>query len=408
MPALTDDIVRLNEPSFYHGNPHAVYEQMRREAPLYWYERGGFWVATRYDDIKHVSKATDLFSIESGMLITDVLNGMDALNTMFPDGVENFVTTDPPRHAELRSLVNFAFSRRRVLGMKDQVEQIISEYLAPIEPGTEFEFVSGVSIPIPIEVIQAFIDLDDMSIEDAFRWSEAIFKMGSDLSEAEYKEIGASLEGMFAYFDAIVELRRKKPKDDFIGRLTASELDGKKLVNMMVEVYCQVIMVAGNETTRNGISAAVKLFSDHPDQYQRLLDDETLIDSAVEEILRYHNPTLGFMRTAKCDTEIRDTQISEGQHVYMIYGAGNRDPDVFPDPDVFDIGRFRKPFPMHITFGFAEHVCMGSALARLEMRLVLKQLRSRFSKIEVVGEPERQQSLLGNGFVSMLTRFTAH
>jgi cytochrome P450 len=408
MPALSDDLVRLNEPSFYHGNPHIVYEQMRREAPLYWYERGGFWVATRYDDIQHVSKATDLFSVESGVLITDVLNGMDAVSTMFPDGVENFFTADPPRHAELRSIVQFAFSRRRVLGMHDRIEEIVDAYLAPIQPGTEFEFVSGVSIPVPIEVIQAFMDLDDMPIDDAFRWSEAIFKMGSDLSEAEYKEIGASLEGMFAYFNAIVESRRSEPKDDFIGRLTASELDGKKLVNMMVEVYCQVILVAGNETTRNGISAAVKLFSDHPDQYQRLLDDETLIDSAVEEVLRYHNPTLGFMRTAKCDTEIRDTKISAGQHVYMIYGAGNRDPDVFPDPDVFDIGRFRKPFPMHITFGFAEHVCMGSALARLEMRIVLKALRSRFSKIEVVGEPERPQSLLGNGFVTMPARFTAN
>ena len=408
MPELNDDLVRLNEPSFYHGDPHSVYEQMRREAPLYWYDRGGFWVATRYDDIQHVSKATDLFSIESGVLITDVLNGLDAVNTMFPDGVENFFTADPPRHAELRKIVTFAFSRRRILDMTDQIEDIVNARLASIEPGIECEIVSNVSIPIPIEVIQAFMDLDDMPIDDAFRWSEAVFKMGSDLSEAEYKEIGASLEGMFAYFNGIVEARRKEPKDDFIGRLTESELDGKKLVNMMVEVYCQTIMVAGNETTRNGISAAIKLFADHPDQYQRLLDDETLIDSAVEEILRYHNPTLGFMRTAKCDTEIRDTKISEGQHVYMIYGAGNRDPDVFPDPDTFDIGRFRKPFPMHITFGFAEHVCMGSALARLEMRTLLMALRAKFSKIEVVGEPERPQSLLGNGFVTLPTRFTAH
>ena len=408
MPALSDDLVRLNEPSFYHDNPHPVYEQMRREAPLYWYERGGFWVATRYDDIKYISKSTDLFSIESGMLITDVLNGMDALNTMFPDGVENFVTADPPRHAQLRGLVNFAFSRRRVLGMQGKIDEVLKQYLDPIEPGKTVEFVSNVSIPVPIEVIQAFMDLDDMPVDDAVQWSEAVFKMGNDLTEEQYKEIGASLKGMFEYFDAIVESRRREPKDDFIGRLVDSELDGKKLINMMVEVYCQVILVAGNETTRNGISAAVKLFSDHPDQYQRLLDDETLIDSAVEEILRYHNPTLGFMRTAICDTEIRDTKIAEGQHVYMIYGAGNRDPEVFPDPDVFDIARFRKPFPMHLTFGFAEHVCMGSALARLEIRALLKEMRARYSKMEVVGEIKRPDSLLGNGFVTLPVRFTAH
>ena len=120
MPALNDDLVRLNEPGFYHDDPHAVYARMRREAPVYWYDRGGFWAVTRYDDIKQVSKDTDNYSIESGMVITDVLNGVDAVNTMFPDGVELFVTKNPPRHTELRGLLNFAFSRRRVLGMQDR------------------------------------------------------------------------------------------------------------------------------------------------------------------------------------------------------------------------------------------------------------------------------------------------
>lgn len=405
---LNDDLVKLNEPSFYHGNPHVVYEIMRREAPVYWYDTGGFWAITRYDDIKHISKETDLFSTESGTLITDVLSGLNAVETMYPDGVENFFTSDPPRHAQLRSLLSFAFSRRRVLGMQRQIEQLVKTYLDRIEVGCEIEFVSKVSIPLPIEVIQLFMDLEGMPIDDAYHWSEAVFKMGSNLSEAEYKEVGASLQGMVDYFDRIVEARRKEPEDDFIGRLVESEVDNKKINNMMVEMYCQTILVAGNETTRNGISATVKLFSDHPDQFQRLLDDETLIDSAVEEVLRYHNPVLGFMRTAKCDTEIQGTKIAEGEHVYMLYGAGNRDPEVFPDPDAFDIGRFRKPFPMHVTFGFAQHVCIGSALARLEMRILLKELRVRFSRIEVVAKPERPQSLLGNGFVTMPTRFSSH
>ena len=183
----------------------------------------------RYDDIKQVSKDTDAFSIQSGMLITDVLNGMDALNTMFPDGVENFVTADPPRHAELRGLLNFAFSRRRVLGMQERAEQIVQNYLDKIEPGVEHEFVSAVSIPVPIKVVLAFMEIDHMSIEDAVRWSDDVFKMGSDMSEEEYKQIGASLQDMFAFFDEIVEARRKEPKDDFVGRLTASELDGKQI-----------------------------------------------------------------------------------------------------------------------------------------------------------------------------------
>ena len=408
MLIVDDDDVRLGDPDFYQGNPHPIYEKMREQSPLYWYKPNGFWVATRYDDIQYISKASDRFSVESGVLLTDILQGIDAVSTMYPDGVENFFTSDPPRHNELRKLVTFAFSRQRIQSMQGRVSKLVSEYIQQITPGDEIEFVSRVSVPLPIAVIAEFMDLEDLSIDDAFRWSEAIFKMGSDVSEGELKEIATSLEDMVSYFSKIIEARCSHPKDDFIGRLVASELDEKQLVSMMVVVFCQTIMVAGNETTRNGISAAVKLFADYPDQYQCLLEDETLIDSAVEEILRFHNPTIGFMRTATCDTEIRDTKISTGEHVYLIYGAGNRDPAVFKNPHVFDINRFRTPFPMHLTFGFGEHVCMGSALARLETRTVLRQLRDRFSNIQLTAAPRRPQSLLGNGFVTLPVVFTGH
>ena len=405
---LRESDIRLADPDFYHDNPHPIYEKMREEAPLYWYKPKGFWVATRYDDIQYISKASDKFSVESGVLLTDILQGIDAVNTMYPDGVENFFTSDPPRHNELRNLVSFAFNRQRLQGMQSRVTELVSEYLQQIIPGDEIEFVSNVSVPLPIAVIAEFMDLDDLSIDDAYRWSEAVFKMGADVSEEELRHIATSLESMVTYFTGLIESRQTQPKDDFIGRLVASELDEKRLVSMMVVVFCQTIMVAGNETTRNGISSAIKLFADYPDQYRRLLEDETLIDSAVEEVLRFHNPTIGFMRTATCDTEIRDTKISAGEHVYLIYGAGNRDPDVFSNPHLFDIQRFRKPFPMHLTFGFGEHVCMGAALARLEMRAVLRQLRNRFSKIQLTATPSRPRSLLGNGFVTLPVVFTGH
>jgi cytochrome P450 len=407
MPDLTDAMVRLNDPKFYHDNPHPVYAEMRESAPLYWYETGGFWAATTYEDIQYISKETEIFSSASGVLITDVLNNVDAVTTMFPEGVENFFIADAPRHGELRGLVNFAFQRKRITQLEGTIAAIVERYLDQIQPNTSVDVVSQLSVPVPIEVIAAFLDLKELSVEDAFGWSEAVFKMGADLTEAEYLEIGASLEGMFQFFQRVIDDRKASATSDFVGILLETELDGKKLVDLMVALYCQLLMVAGNETTRTAISAAVKLFADYPAQYQKLLEDETLVDSAVEEILRFHNPTLGFMRTAVTDTVIRDQAIAAGDRIYMIYGAANRDPAVFEKPEEFDIGRFRKPFPMHLTFGFGEHICMGAALARLELRIILGQLRKRFSGFEVTGNPQRLSSLLGNGWEKLSVKFLA-
>ena len=408
MQQLSDDIVRLREPSFYHGNPHTVYAQMREEAPVYWYEAGGFWVLTRYEDIKFVSSSGELFSSESGVLITDVLNKKDILGGMFPDDIEIFVTKDPPRHGELRRILNFAFSRQRIMSMEDRIESIIVEALDQISVDTSFDFVAEVAMPVPIKVIQLFLGLEDASVEDIHQWSDDVFLMGSDLSEDEFTAVVGRIQEMFAYFIRKIDERRKNPKDDYIGHLIESKLDDKSLADMLVATFCQTVMVAGNETTRAAMSAAAHLFAEYPDQYQALRNDPGLINSAMEEILRFRNPTTGFMRMATQDTMIGETAIAKGEYVYMIYGAGNRDPAIFPNPDEFDIRRFPKPTPMHVTFGFGPHVCIGSALARLELRILFKHLLARYSSIEVSGKPERVDSLLGQGYTRLPVTFRAN
>lgn len=328
---------------------------------------------------------------------------------MFPDQVENFFTSDPPRHHELKKLISYVFSRKRIMGMQDRIVSVVEEYVDKIEPGSVIDFMSTAAVAIPIKVIQEFMDLDDLSVEKAKYWSDEVFKMGSDLPEEEFQLIMGRVQEMFEYFGEKIAARKKEPKDDMIGRLVESELDGEDLSVMMAEMFCQTILVAGNETTRNGLAATVRLFADHPEQYQRLVESPELIDFAVEEVLRYHTPTIGFTRMALEDSEVGGQKISKGQHVYMIYGAANRDPAAFERPEEFDISRFhKKRFPMHLTFGYAEHACMGSALARLEMKLFLQELVKRFSRLEIVGEPERPDSILGNGYVSLPVKFTAH
>lgn len=409
MTALNKDQVQLGESNFYHNDPYPIYAQMRQESPVYWYEPGGFWVLTRYEDIKIVSSAPEVFSSANGVIITDVLNKSDILSKMFPDQVENFFTSDPPRHHELKKLISYVFSRKRIMGMQDRIVSVVEEYVDKIEPGSVIDFMSTAAVAIPIKVIQEFMDLDDLSVEKAKYWSDEVFKMGSDLPEEEFQLIMGRVQEMFEYFGEKIAARKKEPKDDMIGRLVESELDGEDLSVMMAEMFCQTILVAGNETTRNGLAATVRLFADHPEQYQRLVESPELMDFAVEEVLRYHTPTIGFTRMALEDSEVGGQKISKGQHVYMIYGAANRDPAAFERPEEFDISRFhKKRFPMHLTFGYAEHACMGSALARLEMKLFLQELVKRFSRLEIVGEPERPDSILGNGYVSLPVKFTAH
>ena len=409
MAKLNDADVRLAEADFYHGNPYPVYAEMREQAPVYWYKPNGFWVLTRYEDIQEVSSHPKVFSSANGVLITDVINKSDIVSKMFPEKVENLFTSDPPRHAVLRKMINYIFARKRIMGMQDRIVSVIQEYVGNIRPNEEFDLVSTTSVPIPIKVIQEFMDLDDLSVEKAEYWSDEVFKMGSDLPEEEFQIIMGRIQEMFEYFGAKIAERKANPKDDVIGRLVQSKLDDEELSEFMAVMFCQSILVAGNETTRNGLAASVRLLAEHPEQYQRLIHNPELIDFAVEEILRFHPPTIGFMRMALEDAEIGGQKIKKGEHVYLIYGAANRDPAIFDKPDQFDVGRFHeRRFPMHLTFGYAEHACIGAALARLEMKLFLKELVRKFSRLEVTGRPGRPDSLLGNGYVSMPVRFTPH
>lgn len=402
---LTDAQIRVTEPDFYFDDPHATYKKMREQAPVYWHQEGGFWILTRFADIEQVSKDAESFSVATGVILTDVLKDHDYLSQMFPEGSENFSVLDPPRHGQLRHLLNFAFTRKRINSFEPRIHQLVSECLDGIANGDVVEVVSGLSIPVTASVIKAFIDCDDMTVEQVVEWSDDVFRMGSDISLDELNETVERIKPMFDFFMQKVEQHRKAPQDDFIGRLIESELDNAKLTTMMIEVFLQTVMVAGNETTRNGFSASLRLFADHPNQYELLRKEPELAQSAVEEILRYHNPTIGFLRTAKKDTDVGGQVIAKGERVYLVYGAANRDPTVFPDPDRFDITRFVDNTKTHLTFGRGPHICIGMALARLEMRILLQELVARFTGLELAGEPVRPDTLLGNGYTALPMRF---
>ena len=326
---------------------------------------------------------------------------------MFPDGVENVSTALPPRHTQIRRAMNWAFTRPRIASFAPRIRELIAECLDSISARGEADIVHELSIPVTAKVVKAFIDCDDLTVAQVMNWSDDVFRMGSDISMEEIEETIERIKPMFGYFMARAEERRKEPKDDFIGHLVNFELDDEKITTLMVESYLQTVMVAGNETTRNAFSASIRLFAEHPDQFALLRERPELANSAVEEILRYHSPVLGFLRTATEDSNLGGQAIAKGDPVYMLYGAANRDPDVFDDPETFDITRFIRTNKTHLAFGRGPHICIGMALARLELQTLLEELIPRFSGFELTDKPERPDTLLGNGYTSLRARFHA-
>lgn len=404
---LSDAQVRLAESDFYFGDPFPIYRELRKVAPVFWHEGIGCWVLTRYEDIEEVSKNAEIFSVGSGLLLTDLLKKQDYLAAMFPDGVEPISLADPPRHTDLRRVLNWAFSRPRILSFEPRIRELLRYCLSTIAEAGEVDVVSELSVPVTAGVVKAFIDCDEITVEQVLDWSDDVFSMGSDLPLEELQIIFARLKPMVDFFVGKAEHRRAHPKDDLIGHLVNYELDDAKLSLLMVETYLQTIMVAGNETTRNAFTASIRLFCDFPEQYQRLCKEPELINSAVEEILRYHSPTLGFARTARQDTVISGVNIAKGDHVYMLYGAANRDPEVFDDPENFNVARFTQTTKSHLAFGRGPHICIGMTLARLELRILLEELIASFEGFELVGEPRRPDTLLGNAYTTLNAKFIA-
>jgi cytochrome P450 len=207
---------------------------------------------------------------------------------------------------------------------------------------------------------------------------------------------------MYAYAQKLAAERREKPQDDLVTQLLSAEVEGKRLTDHEFNTFFLLLVLAGNETTRTATTHGVHLLTRHPEQRQRLLDDPSLIPSAVEEFLRFESPLVSFRRTATQDTEIKGVKIREGDKVTMWYPSANRDEDVFPDADTFDVGRTPNP---HVAFGIGEHFCLGSNLARLELNILFEELLRRLPDIQLTEEPKRVRSNFINAIKYMPVKF---
>jgi cytochrome P450 len=390
--AKSSSAIPLHSPDFYAGDPYPGYRELRATAPVCWNDVTKFWALLKYEDIRFVSSSPALFTSTKGITIPD-----PAMPSPVQEGT--LIFSDPPRHRQLRKLINSGFTRRRVAVLEPKIRQIVRGILDGIEPGSVHEFAEEIAAPLPTRMIAELIGAPPDDWEQFRAWSDAA--TGTADPEIELDSFVA-MGQLFEYFQKLIAARRAEPRDDLLSVLAEAEIDEHRLTDEDLLNFAFLLLVAGNETTRNLIALGTLALISHPDQRRLLVENPALIPGAVEEMLRWNSPVVHMARTAVADVEIRGQRIAEGDVVVMLYGSANRDEDVFgSDSEEFKVTRHPNP---HIAFGCGEHSCVGAQLARLEATVMFEELLRRFPKLELVGDVDRMRATMVPGVKRMPVR----
>jgi cytochrome P450 len=380
----------LHDPQFLAGDPFPVFRRLRAESPVHWHPTPGFWALTRHEDVVAVSRDPATFCSSRGILLSDIER------PIMPR--QSIIYIDPPEHVQYRKLVQPAFSPGRLRDLERRIGDIVHELLDAIEPGEPFDFVDGFAAPLPMLVIAEMLGVPGEDRARFKRWSDAIIDAGTRPTPDNMAQSAELLE----YFAAVLAERRERPGDDLISVLVHSEIDGERLAEFDLLMFCMTLLVAGNETTRNLLSHGAVALATDPDERACLAREPSLLPRAVEEMLRWGSPVASFMRVATRATEIRGTPVREGDRLLLFYVAANRDESVFgADAEEFRVARDAS---RHLAFGFGEHFCLGAQLARMEGRIAFAALLERFARWEVAGRIERLPSLFMRGIVRLPLR----
>ena len=381
---------------FYQRDAARVFARLRAEDPLHWYEPCRFWAVTKYADVQEISQRPRLFSSQRSQLF-ELVSAARGEAPLVEMSATTIIRMDPPQHNRHRKLVMGAFTPRRIAALEPRIREIAKHSLDAIDPSRPVDFVEQVAIPMPMYVIAEMLGVSADDYGAFRRWSDAMIEAGGG---EVTPQTAATVTELLQYVLRISEQRRRDPQDDLVSILVQAEIEGERLTDGEIGMFCLTLLVAGNETTRNLVSGGALALMRHPEQRERLLADPGLLPNAVEEMLRFVSPVRNFARIAVADTEIRGKEIRAGEGVALFYGSANRDEEVFgADSDAFDVTRASAR--RHIAFGFGEHLCLGASLARLEARVMFEELFARWPRFALAGEPEALSSSLMNGLVRM-------
>jgi len=354
----------------HRRDPYPTYAAVRAATPVVHVPDARSWVVLGYDAVKRVLTDHAVFRSDAA----------PARGQAF----EWLLFMDPPRHTRLRALIGRAFTSRAIAALEPVIRRLAEDRIAATIDRGEIDVVAELATPVPMMVIAALIGLPADDWPMLARWSEAIVQLGNTIVGGDGARAGAVFAAadveMAAYFRAAIAVRRTAPRDDLLTRLVTAEVDGELLAEHELIRFCQLLLVAGTETTTNVIDNALVCFAEHPDQLARVRADPALLAPAVEEVLRVRTPVQAMFRATAEPVELDGVAVPAGAFVIAMIGAANRDPRRFPAPDAFDIGRTPNP---HLAFGHGIHFCVGAPLARLEATIVLDALLRRWASFEL-------------------------
>lgn len=406
MAALTLDSIDIVNPDRYveRGYPHEEWALLRREAPVYYYQRPDvdpFWAITRHADIVEVSRQPGLFRSIQQLFITVNEPGAPPPDEAI---LRQLLNMNPPEHAAYRGVVNKRFTPRSVQQLTAGIERITSEVLDELVGQNECDFVTAVSAKLPLAVIAEMFGIPQADWPMMFRLSNEMIGP-ADPEYAGAETVAATLERarmeFFQYFSGLVEDRRKHPRDDLSSALANGRVNGEPLPIFELMSYFALLIIAGNETTRNATTGGLHAFINNPTEWELLKRDPAMVPKAVEEVVRWISPVIQFTRQATADTELHGQKIREGDLLALFYPSANRDERVFAAPNHFDISRYPN---QHIAFGIGEHFCLGANLARLELQVMFRELAARLESVELAGPVQRMRSCFVGGIKHMPVR----
>jgi cytochrome P450 len=396
--------------NFTSGLPFEAYREMRERAPIAWHPMkgsAGFWALTSYDLVRQANLDTKTFSSQAGGILAAYLDEARRHPLLHRASLDTMICLDAPHHMGLRREHMAWFTPGYVKRLRAKVEAYVATLMDDLAAaGPVCDLVSTVSEKLPLFTLCEILGIPEADRPKIAAWMEMLELAQYTLEQEELGNVDPAqimtflqeVQAMFDYGQAILQDRRANPREDLLSAIANAEVDGAKLADEYLDGSWLLIVFAGNDTTRNSISGTMRLLTEFPDAKAELIANPDLIPAMTHEAIRMVSPVIYMRRTATMDTELGGQTIAAGDKVIMFYGAANRDPSVFADPDTFDIHRTNAK--EHLAFGIGPHVCLGQRVANMQLDVVYRQMLARFPSIRWTGE----QDILPNSFTHSVGR----
>jgi cholest-4-en-3-one 26-monooxygenase len=386
------------------GIPVSEFAELRKTAPVWWNEQaesifddGGYWVISRHEDIKAISRDSDRWSTNRKGVVMRLPEGTDAEQLELTKAL--LINHDAPEHTRLRKIVSRLFTPRAVAGLEGKLALVAREIVAAAKEKESGNFVDDIAMGLPLQAIADLIGVPETDREKLFRWTNSIMNTDDPDFESDYAAANAELMG-YAY--AMAEERRRCPADDIVTRLVEADIDGESMEDVEFAFFVILLAVAGNETTRNAMTHGMNAFFEHPDQWELFKRERP--ETTADEIVRWATPVHCFQRTALQGIELGGVTIREGQRAGLFYSSANYDESVFDSPFEFNISRDPNP---HLGFGGnGAHYCIGANLARMEIQLIFNEIAEQIPDIAKLSEPQRLRSGWLNGVKNLQVSYS--